>query len=141
MDCYICETQIISYNGHHLIPRESGGEDGPVLDLCSDCHGNVHREIQRLLALYRKGKGGGTIQWKTVRSPNEVTNATHVILTGLKAIIEYEGPKERKVILQLDDTLHAALCNAQRQLGLKRLPDTVKELVVFALKNGFGLNI
>ena len=41
--CSLCERTVQATSRHHLVPREEGGKDGPVVDLCQPCHSSVHR--------------------------------------------------------------------------------------------------
>ena len=40
--CYVCSTTT-SLETHHIIPVSLGGEKGPLIDLCNNCHGMVHK--------------------------------------------------------------------------------------------------
>ena len=43
MKCYICEQINASVEVHHIIPQAAGGEKGPTIPLCSNCHSLIHR--------------------------------------------------------------------------------------------------
>ena len=40
--CWICQASV-SLNEHHVVPRSYGGENGPTVTLCSDCHELIHK--------------------------------------------------------------------------------------------------
>jgi hypothetical protein len=42
--CLNCgrNEEIVGITKHHCIPQVKGGKKGPVMDLCSDCHGQIH---------------------------------------------------------------------------------------------------
>lgn len=40
--CYICVSKV-SLETHHIIPVSYGGKNGPLVDLCSNCHSFIHR--------------------------------------------------------------------------------------------------
>ncbi len=44
--CWLCDkpsdNPSVSFEDHHIIPRHLGGENGPLVLLCADCHTNVH---------------------------------------------------------------------------------------------------
>ncbi|MDX5348789.1 MAG: HNH endonuclease [Hymenobacteraceae bacterium] len=40
--CALCGREVENLTRHHLIPREEGGNHGPVADLCQPCHSTVH---------------------------------------------------------------------------------------------------
>ncbi|QJT71078.1 hypothetical protein GR11A_00040 [Vibrio phage vB_VcorM_GR11A] len=41
-ECWICKTSH-SLEDHHIIPRCSGGENGPQVELCAVCHSAIHK--------------------------------------------------------------------------------------------------
>ena len=45
--CWVCPTTT-SIEGHHVIPRCSGGTDGPIIDLCGVCHTLIHTLAESL---------------------------------------------------------------------------------------------
>lgn len=41
--CPICKVGVLILNKHHIVPRSYGGpEDGPLLELCENCHKGIH---------------------------------------------------------------------------------------------------
>lgn len=48
--CYICETISPSCESHHIWPRFAGGESGPTVWLCANCHTGIHRQALNLLS-------------------------------------------------------------------------------------------
>jgi len=41
--CYVCQKHNVFAEGHHIIPRAMrGGDKGPKVNLCTDCHTKVH---------------------------------------------------------------------------------------------------
>lgn len=44
--CWLCDkpsnNPSSSFEDHHIIPRHLGGENGPLVLLCADCHTNTH---------------------------------------------------------------------------------------------------
>jgi len=40
--CYVCSITT-SLETHHIIPVSLGGEKGPLIDLCNNCHYLVHK--------------------------------------------------------------------------------------------------
>jgi hypothetical protein len=41
--CAACGATDCDIHEHHLVPRSHGGADLPTVNLCTDCHGKVHR--------------------------------------------------------------------------------------------------
>lgn len=48
--CLICATQNPPFHKHHVIPRASGGEDGPLALLCNDCHESIHDAARKYIS-------------------------------------------------------------------------------------------
>ena len=40
--CELCERNGVVTTRHHLIPREEGGKDAPIVRLCLPCHRQIH---------------------------------------------------------------------------------------------------
>ena len=40
--CPICNREDVITTKHHLIPIHKKGKDGPTVDLCTDCHDQIH---------------------------------------------------------------------------------------------------
>lgn len=40
--CALCEREVSRTTRHHLIPKQKGGKDGPIADLCQPCHATLH---------------------------------------------------------------------------------------------------
>ncbi|NJL13170.1 MAG: HNH endonuclease [Microscillaceae bacterium] len=40
--CALCEREVCRTTRHHLIPKQKGGKDGPIADLCQPCHKTLH---------------------------------------------------------------------------------------------------
>ena len=92
MICFICHDCPDIEHSHHLTPQAAGGKEGIEIILCANCHNAVHKEIQRLLALNRKGKGGASsVNWKTCKHSQEIEFATKVVLSVLFATVQSEG--------------------------------------------------
>ncbi len=39
--CHVCGLTA-AIQGHHVVPRASDGDEGPVVDLCASCHQVIH---------------------------------------------------------------------------------------------------
>jgi len=133
MLCGICFQDKRATNNHHLIPQSAGGKDGPTKDICSDCHEDVHAEISRILAAYRKGKPISGINWKTPSHPQEIHIATQVIMTGVRGIVEFEAHnlKVYKVPLPLPQPLHQAVKRLQKEVGASSIQKTIVQCILF----------
>ena len=52
--CWVCESRFIGFGGtesvehHHVIPRNSGGTDGPTVSICDSDHTKAHHIAQAM---------------------------------------------------------------------------------------------
>lgn len=53
-ECWVCLVKrgTKNFEEHHVVPRSYGGERGPTVSLCCDCHTTAHKAAD---ALYAKG--------------------------------------------------------------------------------------
>lgn len=49
MACFVCHSDSIFNDSHHILPRSRGGTYGPELDLCQDCHRLVHTAAKAMI--------------------------------------------------------------------------------------------
>lgn len=40
--CELCEKKVPSVSAHHLIPKQCGGKNSPIILLCTNCHNQIH---------------------------------------------------------------------------------------------------
>jgi len=40
--CPVCSREVVQLTSHHIIPRVKGGKNGPTIDICFSCHGQIH---------------------------------------------------------------------------------------------------
>jgi len=51
-ECWVCTANFkkVNVEHHHIVPRCYGGEKGPTVSICTDCHTNVHDTADALYA-------------------------------------------------------------------------------------------
>jgi hypothetical protein len=134
MICFVCHEQPDVEHEHHVTPQAAGGKHGQTVILCSNCHNAIHKEINRLLSLYRKGKGGSSsATWKTSRHSQEVMNATMIILHGLNEIINFSGDKTGRITISVTPELHQALKLMKNKLNARNLPEVVIQCIKYTI--------
>jgi len=132
MICYVCHNEPDVPHEHHPELQAYGGTDKGTVVLCSNCHNSVHREINRLLSVYRKGKGGGSgVKWNTARHSQEVENAKNLVLCGLKSIVMFEGQKKTKVNISVDQQTHQTIMALKGKLGASNIQDTILQCIKY----------
>lgn len=121
---------------HHPILQSVGGKDEGTIQLCSECHGQVHKEITRLCRYYKEGKGGAcSISWKTCRHSQEVILATEVVMTGVKSVISFEGNKSsNKITVTLDSETYQTLLALKKKINAKNIPQAIQLCIQFTAK-------
>jgi hypothetical protein len=40
--CELCEREVDHLTVHHLIPKQKEGQGGPIAEVCSACHRQIH---------------------------------------------------------------------------------------------------
>jgi hypothetical protein len=134
--CFICHCVPSAPHEHHPILQASGGTDEGTITLCSECHNAVHKEINRLCAVYRKGKGGASgVNWKTCRHSQEVVLATSVIMTGVKSVLTYDGEASGKINIKLDPATHQILISLKQRMGAKSIQKTIAACINYTAKH------
>lgn len=126
MICAICyETPDVPHDHHPTLQSVGGRDDGTII-LCSNCHNSVHREINRICALYRNGKGGAnSVNWVKCRHPQEIQIATNVILQGVKSVLTFDGSKNTLIGISVTPEVHQILRMLKDKTGSSNLPQVV----------------
>ena len=42
MKCPLCQREEVVLNTHHLVPVSKGGKKGRKIDICTNCHDQIH---------------------------------------------------------------------------------------------------
>ena len=48
MSCFVCHSDSIFTDSHHIVPRSRGGAEGPEVPLCQDCHRLLHSAAKKM---------------------------------------------------------------------------------------------
>lgn len=90
--CWLCDKSAndptTTFEDHHILPKHLGGEKGPLVFLCSDCHTNVHKCAEKLL------KGNKWIPYKNKVHIDKCLYLANVIV---KATLLIESNSENKI--------------------------------------------
>jgi hypothetical protein len=134
--CFICHDAPDVEHSHHPILQSVGGTDEGTIILCSCCHNSVHKEVNRLCGLYRKGKGGAcSVNWKTCRHSQEVHLATAVVMTGVKSVLTYEGAASGKINIKVDPETHQILIALKQKTGARSIPQVIVECIKYTAQH------
>jgi hypothetical protein len=95
--CPICLNPQLKLEKHHILPKEYGGpEDGPLLEVCSTCHHNIHYTAEAEYV----NESANYLLPEQRRRANEYVNA----IKRAKQVYEQAGGGDklkRKVIVSL----------------------------------------
>lgn len=49
MECELCQRDVNHLTVHHLIPKQKNGHKGPIANICSACHHQIHALFENTL--------------------------------------------------------------------------------------------
>jgi predicted HNH restriction endonuclease len=115
--CKYCGNTVFNLESHHIVPVSYGGKNSPVVDLCADCHTNIHNGISGA----------------TVKNPN----LTYFISVGRKAKAKYA--KNSNKIVKISGTLsykdNQKWIALSRHFGFKNKMDYLSAMINSEYKN------
>lgn len=78
--CWICHVETPHCHEHHVTMRARTGEEGPLVDLCGDCHTQIHTVAKARLAKQRGGKPKvANLMWHSKRAGSDIQRAEFLI--------------------------------------------------------------
>ena len=136
MICFICHNTPDVEHEHHVTPQAAGGKDLGTIVLCPECHGYAHKEMNRICAAYRKGKGGAaSVNWKQSRHSQEVQNATFVVMHGVKSILTFDGDKTVKTSIALPPEVHQIVMALKQKTGVSSIPEVIINCILYTARH------
>lgn len=121
MQCHICRVNTPVPHKHHIIPREYGGESGPVIELCGNCHTRIHAEAESVLAYKRTGRPIKTY-WS---SSEEAKRATPLVSAIVQSALNTKEKKKYKMNLEFDSETYKKLHIFKKDNNFSSLEETV----------------
>ena len=115
-NCLVCRIDVPVPHQHHVIPREYGGENGPTVTLCGDCHTKIHAEAESVLAYMNNQSNKVRRVW---RKNSEAERAKTLVAAIVKSALNAGEKQFYQMHLKIDAATH-------------------NELKMFKQDNGFG---
>jgi hypothetical protein len=118
---------------HHVLPRASGGIDGPTVDLCGTCHQTVHDAAKRM----SKGKPADD---KLAHLDELARSRAMVLVQSILAALLYGTPDSNVMLsVLLDDPLYLrALDKFKLDRGFSSREKAINAILK-TLAEGYGL--
>lgn len=133
--CLICGLGSATLHSHHVVPQAYGGVGGPEVDLCGDCHTNVHAHAIAILSFKRNGKNKVKNFWRTAE---EEDTARPLVAQIVNAALNYRGIKQFKMITTLDEVTYNNLRLLKNDLGKKSLEATLAYCIQYVYNKHHG---
>lgn len=127
--CPICKEWFTSGNAHHIYPIALGGpQDGKLIQLCNQCHDNIHLTAKALLSKTKKAQ-----QRQYFTDLDELERAKPLIDFIVKVSLENEGKqsgvrRRRIYILNVSDITHQRLHKLKADYGYTNLTKFLDDL-------------
>lgn len=127
MLCHICEVETAVPHQHHIIPREYGGEQGPTIPLCGNCHTRLHAEAEAVLSYKRTGKHIKSF-WSSSR---QAKRASPLVAAIVQSALDTKEKKTYKLNLEIDSATYKQLHLFKKDQGFTSL----EQAVLFCVRN------
>jgi hypothetical protein len=151
--CAIC-TRVRGLGGHHITFRSKGGEDGPQMPICVDCHNRIHdrewtvellengmmlndregQPIWRLMAWPLPGDAGEFVQLL-----DRVTEATKLMPEIAPALLPWQAVEVFRALREVGEGGWRAQTRLIGEMYQWRMPGWTSPDRVEALSTLFGL--
>lgn len=94
--CWVCFSDFkknnLNIEHHHVVPRSYGGEQGPTVSLCCDCHTSAHKAADSLYS-----SGNPVVPYKVVVSRERCLYLAQVICNSRNAMENLNSENKRVV--------------------------------------------
>lgn len=129
--CYICQENKLVQE-HHIIPRASGGEAGPVVNLCASCHSATHAQALNLESKGQKHDLFSEREWPRAKNIVE-----YIRLAIRKNREEPDLNDPAQLFLKMTKGELKLLHMAKTDAGFKNLNKFAVEIIRTYLRNKF----
>ena len=123
--CWVCLKKINESNTehHHVVPRSYGGENGPTVSLCCDCHTCAHKTADSLYA-----RGNPIVPYQNVLSRERCLYLAQVICSARTKI--ESNPENKRYVYSgfFDSKTHGKLVRITESLKMSQ-----KKVIVYAI--------
>ena len=97
--CYICHADTPHTHEHHVTMRARTGDQGPLVDLCGDCHTQIHTIAKARFAKLRGGKPNPkNMHWHSRQQGADISNAELLISALVQIELQMQEVDQPKVL-------------------------------------------
>ena len=125
--CWVCFVKrgARNFEEHHTVPRSYGGERGPTVTLCCDCHTSAHKAADSLYA-----SGNPVVPFKSQISRERCLYLAQVICNARSAMETINSENKRYVYSGFfDGKTHAKLVRIADHLKMSQ-----KKVITYAIE-------
>ena len=120
--CSICTNPTSTPHLHHVLLQAHGGERGPQVPLCGDCHTRLHNHVTGLVSAIRRGK---TLKKRYWNSLAEESRALPLVEIAVQAALNPMTGGKHPIMLKLDTAEYNRLKVLKVDLGLSSIEKTL----------------
>jgi predicted component of type VI protein secretion system len=142
--CFLCPESAPAHpvlEEHHIVMQAAGGKELPTIRICANCHGNLHRQADNILARSIKN-----VDKKEFFAPAEMKRARPYIIAAMKSILATRetnmGETEVLVSIKIPREFRNTLHVLKTDMGYSNLDRLIKDILIrFAQSKGFNVTI
>lgn len=126
--CWVCGVKNVSFNAHHIIPRNAGGTNGPQVQICSECHDGLHHAAHLVISADDYAlRPDAKQKWVSMESRQRAEFLIQLVRRSQEVASRSEN-KTTKVTLTLTGEQDRKLTYLSRRLGMSKA-DTIAHLI------------
>lgn len=126
--CWVCSVKNVSFNAHHIIPRNAGGTNGPQVQICSECHDGLHHAAHLVISADDYSlKPDAKQRWRTTESKQRADFLIRLVINS-QSLAAKSDNKTTLVTVKLSGEHDRKLTYLSRRLGLSK-HDTLLHLI------------
>lgn len=129
MICPICSSQVQHLEGHHIIPREYGGQDLEQVNICSTCHHGLHHQANAYWTALQKGESEPARMYFSHDVWEKAAPYVAAILQARKDFEDAGRPqvRPRRLIIEVPQELLVDLHRLKKYHGYTSLSRFIKD--------------
>jgi len=138
--CYLCPEDAPPHpvlEAHHVVMQAAGGKELPTINICSNCHANLHRQALNILSSKKTEK-------RAYFRPREMEKARPYIMLLVRSIMATRETKldnsPVQLMLKVPRRFRNVLHLAKADAGYKNLELFCTHILVKHLRD-MGVNI
>lgn len=127
MKCPVCLKDFAVLEKHHITPICYGGPvNGPLVDLCSSCHHDIHKEAESVTSKSKKNL--------RYFNPDDFERAKKYIIAIIMAKQQFDRTSNpnnrRKLTIELTDSELTKLHKMKQDAGYKNMEQYLHDIIL-----------